>query len=103
MKKQITVLLLAITCSVFLYAFSTREGHTKKQRTTTFKWWDFNGNSTVEMSINTYYTPDPDNWPDCPPQAGYIYCEIYANEDPDSDPEDPKPDLSTINAVRMRP
>jgi hypothetical protein len=103
MKKQITVLLLALTCSIFLYAFTSNHKEPKKKRATATRWFDFNGTSAVEMSINTYYTPDPNNWPDCPLQAGSIYCEIYANEDDDSDPEDPKPDLATIQNYRMKP
>ena len=102
MKRQIAVLLLALTCSVFLYAFTSHQKPVKKKRATAMRWWDFNGSGMVEMGYNMFYTPDPNNWPDCTIQAGNIYCEIYANEDPDSDPEDPKPDLSTITNQRMK-
>lgn len=102
MKKQIAVLLVALTCSVFLYAFTSHQKPVKKKRATTNRWWDFNGSNTGEMGYNWYYSPDPNNWPDCPPQVGSIYCEIYANEDPESPIDDPKPDLSSISNWRMR-
>lgn len=99
MKKHL-ISALTIVSLILLCAFSSLQS--PKQKSTTLRWWDFNGTSTVEMGYNIFYSPDPDNWPDCPPQVGNIYCEIYAAEDTDSDPEDPKPDLSTISNYRMK-
>ena len=101
MKKQITFLVFLIAASISLYAFSTREKHTKQKRNSTYIWWDFNGTS-MQMSNNAYYTPDPNNSPDCPPSSGLVYCEIYAMTDENSDPDDPKPDLGTILNQRMK-
>lgn len=102
MKKQFTFLFFLIAASVSLYAFSAREKHVKQKSNTAYIWWDFNGTNTAQMSDNTRYTPDPDDSPDCPPALGPIYCEIYAMTDENSDPEDPKPDLSTITNTRMK-
>jgi hypothetical protein len=102
MKKK-TFLLIAVVCSSFIMlAFNYNTTQLKKKRPSSIIWWDFNGTSAVEMSLNSYYTPDPNNFPDCPLQAGSIYCEIYAAEDPDTYP-DTKPDLSTISNYRMKP
>jgi hypothetical protein len=102
MKKQITSFFFLIAASISLYAFSTSEKDTKQKRNATYIWWDFNGTTTLQMNVNTNYTPDPNNSPDCPPASGLIYCEIYALTDEDSDPEDPKPDLQTITNQRMK-
>jgi hypothetical protein len=103
MKKTI-ILFLAIVTVIGLYAFSPSKSHKQKKQTVTAHiWWDFNGTDEQQMAYNYYYSPDPNNFPDCAPAAGLIYCEIYASTDSESDPEDPKPDLSTITAYRMRP
>ena len=101
MKKLISYLLFGIITTISLYAFSKRGKFTFQQDELTPIWWDFNGTS-LQMSINTYYTPDPNNSPDCPPSGGLVYCEIYALIDENSDPDDPKPDLSTISNARMK-
>jgi hypothetical protein len=102
MKKQFTFLFLVIAASFSLYAFSTREKHVKQNPNTTSIWWDFNGTNSLQMGDNSKYTPDPNNSPDCVPVAGPLYCEIFAQTDGDSDPDDPKPDLSTITNQRMK-
>jgi hypothetical protein len=99
--KKILFLLLAIASVITFYAFSPAKKHAKPA--TSHVWWNFDGNSQLEMQYNQYYSLDDDNFPDCPPNISYIYCEIYAQQDSGSDPEDPKPDLSTITAYRMRP
>lgn len=102
MKKKILPLGAAISCSYIILAFNADEIKFEKKCPPAIIWWDFNGTTAVEMSINSYYTPDPNNLPDCPIQAGSIYCEIYAAEDPNAFP-DTRPDLSTITNYRMKP
>ena len=99
MKKRL-ILPLTIVSLVLLTAFSSQRN--LKHRSTAKIWWDFTGTSFGEMGYNWYYVPDDNNWPDCPIQAGNIYCEIYAVEDPDSPPGEPRPDLTTISNQRMR-
>lgn len=101
MKRQTILLLFLIAASISLYAFSNSEKQSIKNPPV-YKWWDFIGTSAGDQYDNNNYTLDLNNFPDCPPRAGTIFCEIYALTDPNSDPSDPKPDLSTISNQRMK-
>jgi hypothetical protein len=101
MKRQIIYLLFGVITSISLY-MPVNYTLAIQQDEFTYTWWDFNGSTTTQMSNNAFYTPDPDNSPDCPPTLGSIYCEVYAQTDGNSDPDDPKPDLLTISNTRMR-
>jgi hypothetical protein len=100
MKKTI-VLFLAILSVTALFSFAPKAKQAKKLPTTRV-WWNFDGTTQLEMGYNWYYSLDDDNFPDCPTTPTFIYCEILAYVDAESDPEDPKPDLNTITNQRWK-
>jgi hypothetical protein len=99
--KKTTLLLFAVLSLTVLFSFVPKSKPTKKLPLTRV-WWNFDGTTQLEMQYNWYYSLDEDNWPDCPATPTFIYCEIYAFVDANSDPEDPKPDLSTITNQRWK-
>lgn len=100
MKKQIIFLLIAIAVSVGLYAFSSGEKTKTAQKTFAgSKWFDFVGSDYLEMADPDYYILDANNFPDCTPMGGDIYCEIFAQE---TYIGSGVPDLSTITNQRMK-
>lgn len=102
MNRQPIYLLFGVITSISLCDLLMPQKRGFQKNDLTAIWWDFNGNTIAQMSNNTFFTPDPDNSPDCPPTSGTIYCEVYAFTDENSDPDDPKPDLLTISNTRMK-
>jgi hypothetical protein len=94
MKKKI-FLPLTIVSIALLCAFSPGKKHYG------YQWWDFIGTPSEQYDPNKYVL-DPNNTPDCPPSAGSIFCEVYAQADIDSEPDDLRVDLSTMSNYRMK-
>jgi predicted permease len=104
MKKYV-VSLLAVLVAIAASSFTTgiiRTSSAKKEVSVvgSSKWYNFNGVGLLDMCDPGNYSLDENNFPDCPPTVGLVYCEIYAQPSLDGDGE---PDLSTITNYRMRP
>ena len=98
MKKYV-VSLMAVLVAIVASSFTIKEGAVKQEKTAQgSQWYNFYGVSLFDMCDPSMYGLDENNWPDCPPAVGLIYCEIYAQPG-DVDGE---PDLMTITNYRMR-
>ena len=64
-----------------------------------YKWFNFNGTNLLEMLDPSYYSPDENNFPDCTPGVGLVYCEVYARATEWGGDE---PDLLSIMNCRMK-
>jgi hypothetical protein len=100
MKKYV-VSVLAIVAAFTVTSFETKkiQANSANEKFAGNKWYDFNGQSTLDMCDPSQYSLDDNNFPDCAPASGNIYCEIFAK--PSSEVEG-EPDLSTIVNQRMR-
>lgn len=99
MKKLLSSC-LAVVVALMASAFSQQTGASVSERFSGYKWYDYNGITELDQSNPSYYSLDPNNFPDCPPNAGSVYCEIYAQA---SQWVYGEPDLTTIINQRMRP
>lgn len=102
MKKYVISFLIVLV-AIVVTSFTTASIKTNDVRKATAmgqKWWNYNGSGSFDMCDPSYYSPDENNFPDCPPTVGNVYCEIYAAP---SQWDENEPDLSTITAYRMRP
>lgn len=92
---------MAVLVVIVASSFKTSDiKHVKKEKATTgARWYNFNGVGLFDMCDPAMYSPDENNWPDCPLAVGIIYCEIYAQ--PSNEVED-EPDLMTISNYRMK-
>lgn len=98
MKKYV-ICLLAIVFAIATSSFSVvKKSITHKKKMLNYKWYDYNG-GLLEMCDPGYYSLDPNNFPDCPPALGIIFCEIKALPN-DDDPS--LPDVTTIVESRYR-
>jgi hypothetical protein len=99
MKKYV-ICLLAVLVAIISSSFTsgTIQSAEVKKKMFAHKWWNFNGGLTDQCDPY-YYSPDENNFPDCPPAIGLVYCEIYATP---SQWDDQIPDLTTITAYRMK-
>lgn len=102
MKKHL-ICVVAAVIAIFASSFNSQQETTIVTTVTTttlgYQWWDYNG-GLLEQCDPAYYSPDSNNFPDCAPTLGLIYCEIYALPSA-YDPS--QPDLNTIMNYRMRP
>ena len=91
--------LLAVVVVIISSSF-TSEIKTGEVKKTVFanRWWNFNG-GLIDQCDPYYYSPDENNFPDCPPSIGLVYCEIYAAP---SQWDEEIPDLTTITQCRMK-
>jgi hypothetical protein len=71
----------------------------KNESATGYQWYNFYGNNSFEMADPSMYGLGENNWPDCPPATGNIYCEILARP---SQWVENEPDLNTIRNCRYR-
>jgi hypothetical protein len=102
MKKYVISLLVILVASA-TSSFSTgaiEANDVNKKAVTGQMWWNYNGDGLFDTCDPEMYSPDENNFPDCPPTIGVVYCEIYAAP---SQWDENIPDLSTITAYRMRP
>lgn len=102
MKKYV-ISLLAVLVAIAASSFATgaiKTNDVKKKTVIGQKWWNYNGEGQFDQCDPGYYSLDEDNFPDCNPVSGYVYCEIKAQP---SQWNGSEPDLTTIIAYRMRP
>ena len=101
MKKYV-MSLIAVVVAVVASSFTSgliKINSTKKGSVTIGpRWYNFYGSNSFEMTDPSYYGLDENNWPDCPPAVGSVYCEIYAHP---SHKDENEPDLRTISNYRM--
>lgn len=98
MKKHL-ICILAIGVAIAASSFTYEAKSSAKQSMAGHKWWDFNG-GLLDQCDPAAFSLDPNNFPDCPPALGLIFCEIYAM--PSAwDPS--QPDLGSIISTRYRP
>src|SRR4051794_8588140 len=97
MKKYV-ICLLAMVFAIATSSFNVVKKNMSSSKVV-YKWYDYQG-GLLEMCNPDYFTPDDNNYPDCPPVLGIIYCEIKALPS-QSDPA--QPDLTTIVDRRFRP
>jgi hypothetical protein len=100
MKKYV-VSLMAVLVVIISSSFKTSDiKSVKKEKATQgARWYNFNGVGLFDMCDPSMYSPDENNWPDCPLAVGLIYCEILAQP---SESGDDEPNLFTISNYRMR-
>lgn len=101
MKKYVVSLmsLLVVIVASSFTAGTIKEGSVKNANVVqASQWYNFYGYNLIDMCDPSMYGLDENNWPDCPPAVGYLYCEIYARPG-DAEGE---PDLSTITNWRMK-
>jgi hypothetical protein len=96
--KKYTFSILAVIAAIVISSFTTNNASKVSTLTNGQRWWDFNGEET-DQADPSYYSIDEDNFPDCVPTAGLVYCEIKALPS-QWNPEEP--DLSTIVQYKMK-
>lgn len=95
MKKLIFLTIIMVGLTVSFTSLKKPE----KEKVVGKVWWNYNG-GWAEQFDPSYYSRDADNFPDCPPANGILYCCILANSNAfDND----IPDLSTIASYRVFP
>jgi hypothetical protein len=102
MKKYV-IGLLVVVVAIAATSFTTGASNASYVNETSNngqRWWNYNGEGQFDQCDPSYYSLDEDNFPDCPPVTGNTYCEIKAKP---SQWNEEEPDLTTINAYRMRP
>jgi len=96
MKKYV-ICLLAVAIGLTVSAF-TAQKEAKVKAGGVYKWFDFNG-GCLEMGNPYWYSLDSDNWPDCAPAFGLVYCEVKCLPD---EYDESIPDLTTLCTVRYK-